>query len=88
MSVVSGRVTFGRVAAIQVRNVPREVHDLLRTRAAAAHLSLNAYLLDVLTRAASGPSTREWLDSLSGREPVTGVDVTATLDRVRRGLRG
>ncbi|MGH3557998.1 MAG: FitA-like ribbon-helix-helix domain-containing protein, partial [Mycobacterium sp.] len=35
---------------IQIRNVPDEVHRTLRTRAAAAGVSLSDYLLDELVR--------------------------------------
>jgi hypothetical protein len=73
------------VPAIQIRDVPRDVHERLRRRAEAQHVSLSAYVLHLLQRDAGRPSTGEWLASLVRREPVRGVNVTAVLDEVRRG---
>jgi len=53
--------------------------------AEAEHVSLSAYVLRVLERDAGRPSTAEWLATLDRREPVRGVDITATLDEVRHG---
>ncbi|MHB1539580.1 MAG: FitA-like ribbon-helix-helix domain-containing protein [Solirubrobacteraceae bacterium] len=44
---------------IQVRNVPDEVHRTLKTRAAAAGMSLSDYIKRDLVLAASGPSMEE-----------------------------
>ena len=73
------------VPAIQVRDVPRDLHERLRRRAEAEHVSLSAYVLRLLERDAGRPSTGEWLASLDRREPVRGVNVTAVLDEVRQG---
>jgi antitoxin FitA len=73
------------VPAIQVRDVPVELHDRLRERAAAERMSLSMYVLRVLERSAAQPSTGEWLASLAEREPVRNVDVTSALDVARRG---
>jgi HicB family len=73
------------VPAIQVRDVPRDLHERLRCRAEAEHVSLSAYVLRLLERDAGRPSTDEWLASLDRREPVRGVNVTAVLDEVRQG---
>jgi plasmid stability protein len=40
---------------IQVRDVPEEIHGTLRARAAAADMSLSAYVLRELTRAERPP---------------------------------
>jgi hypothetical protein len=73
------------VPAIQVRDVPHDLHERLRRRADAEHVSLSAYVLRVLERDAGRPSVGEWLAVLGQREPVRGVNVTAALDEVRRG---
>jgi hypothetical protein len=73
------------VSAIQVRRVPTDLHERLRRKAEAAHVSLNAYVLQVLEREAGQPSTEEWLASLADREPVPDVDATALLDQARQG---
>jgi hypothetical protein len=77
-------LAFFLVPAIQVRHVPHHVHERLRRRAEAEHVSLSAYVLRVLERDAQRPSTGEWLASLGEREPVRDVNVTAALDDGRR----
>lgn len=75
---------FRTVPAIQVRDVPSELHERLRRRAEAEHVSLSTYVLRLLEQDAGRPSTREWMRSLAGREPVRDVDVTAVLGEERR----
>ena len=83
------------MAAIQVRDVPTDLHRRLRERAAADRVTLSTYVLRVLERDAAKPPTREWFDMLAEREPVRGVDVTGALEgsrsdrdvRARRVLR-
>jgi len=77
-------LAFPTVPAIQVRDVPNDLHDRLRRRAEADHVSLSAYVLRLLERDAGRPSTGEWLRSLVDREPVRDVDVTAMLHEERR----
>ncbi len=50
------------MATIQVKNVPEETHRILRVRAAAAHRSLQEYLLALLIKEASTPPLDEVLD--------------------------
>jgi antitoxin FitA len=71
------------MAAIQVRDVPPDLHRRLRERAAADRLSLSDYVLKVLERDAGALSTREWLAMLADREPVRDVDVAGALDGSR-----
>lgn len=71
------------MSAIQVRDVPPDLHRRLRERAAADRLSLSDYILKLLERDAGRPSTREWLASLADREPVREVDVAGALDGSR-----
>lgn len=58
------------MGAIQVKNVPDDLHRALRARAAAEGLDLQDYVLDVLRRDLVVPSQRQWLDDLR-RQPVT-----------------
>ena len=58
---------------IQVRDVPDEVHRTLRARAAAAGLSLSAYLLAELTRGAERPPVAEVLARAGARHGGTAV---------------
>jgi hypothetical protein len=74
------------VPAIQVRDVPPDLHDRLRRRAAEERVTLSTYVLRLLEREAGRQSTRDWLDGLADREPVRGADVTGALDE-SRGVR-
>ncbi|MEZ5117516.1 MAG: hypothetical protein R2737_14745 [Candidatus Nanopelagicales bacterium] len=53
--------------SIQVKDVPEETHRVLRQRAAAAHQSLQEYLLAHLIAEASRPTLDEVLDRAGGR---------------------
>jgi plasmid stability protein len=59
---------------IQIRDVPDEVHRTLRSRAAAAGLSLSAYLLDELIRVAERPPVADVLARAGGRHGGAGTD--------------
>jgi antitoxin FitA len=61
------------MSAIQIKNVPEDLHDRLRERARGEGRSLSKYILATLERDLAVPSTREWLDSLS-RDPATNVE--------------
>ncbi len=67
------------MAAIQVKDVPADLHRRLRERAAADRVTLSTYVLRVLEKDAGRPSTREWLATLAEREPVRQVDVAGAL---------
>ena len=71
------------MAAIQVRDVPPDLHRRLRERAAADRVTLSTYVLRLLERDASRPSTREWFATLAEREPVREVDVAGALEGAR-----
>lgn len=53
--------------SIQIKDVPPEVHRVLRTRAAAAGQSLQEYLLAQLGEAALTPTLDEVLDAADQR---------------------
>jgi len=55
---------------IQVRNVPDDLHRILRVRAAQAGLSLSDYLLQQLRRIADRPTREELIERISRRTPV------------------
>jgi antitoxin FitA len=55
------------VASIQIKNVPAEVHQVLRKRAATAGQSLQEYLLAELRRQAGEETLDEVLDRAGGR---------------------
>lgn len=62
--------------AVQIRNVPEELHRKLKARAAHAGRSLSEYLLAELRAIADRPNLPEMLERLHRRRPVT-LDVSA-----------
>jgi antitoxin FitA len=68
---------------IQIRNVPDDVHRVLRTRAAAAGLSLSDYALQELERVAGYPPVAEVLARARAR--AGGANAEAVVTAVRSG---
>ncbi len=69
--------------AIQIRDVPDEVHSTLRSRAAAAGMSLSEYLLREVTEMAARPSVADVLRRAQRRSG--GAAVTDIVAAVRDG---
>ena len=59
---------------VQIRDVPDDVHRELRARAAAAGLSLSAYLLAELTRVAERPPVADVLARAAARHGGARID--------------
>jgi len=72
--------------AIQVRDVPDGVHAVLRTRAAAAGMSLSDYLRVEITRIAGQPTLAEVIARASARSG--GASREAIVAAVRAGRDG
>ena len=68
---------------IQIRNVPDDIHRILRTRAAAAGLSLSDYALQELERVAGYPPVAEVL--ARARSRAGGASSDAIVTAVRSG---
>jgi antitoxin FitA len=60
--------------SVQIRDVPDDVHRTLRARAAAAGLSLSAYLLAELTRVAERPPVADVLARAAARHGGARID--------------
>jgi plasmid stability protein len=60
--------------SVQIRDVPDDVHRTLRARAAAAGLSLSAYLLAELTRVAERPPVADVLARAAARHGGASID--------------
>jgi hypothetical protein len=75
------------MGAIQVKDVPEELHEALRRRAGQEGMTLADYVLDLIRRDLGLPSRREWLERLATREPVEGGDVAEDI-RAARAERG
>jgi hypothetical protein len=74
------------MSAIQVKDVPVDLHERLRARARSEGRSLSDYVLYVLERDLAMPTMREWLDGLKRDEPVTGIssdDIVAAIHEGR-----
>jgi plasmid stability protein len=74
------------MTALQVKNVPDELHAKLRARAARQGRSVSSYVLAVLKDDLERPGWEEWLTSLDAREPVRGLageDIVEALDEAR-----
>jgi len=74
--------------SVQIKDVPEETHAVLRQRAAAAHQSLQEYLLSRLIADASRPTLDEVLDRASGRSggsvPLKAATQALKSERARR----
>lgn len=68
---------------IQVRNVPDDVHRALRTRAAAAGVSLSDFALAELERVAGRPPVSDLLASARARSG--GAPSDAIVEAIRAG---
>jgi antitoxin FitA len=70
--------------AIQVRNVPADVHRTLCVRAAQAGMSLSEYILREITRIARRPTLSQVLERVAQREPVDpGLDAVSEIRELR-----
>lgn len=73
---------------LQIRSVPEAVHATLRSRAAAAGMSLSSYLLEELTEMAERPTVAEVLrraGERSGGADLDEIVVAVRADRDRAG---
>jgi plasmid stability protein len=70
------------MSSVQIKNVPAQTHAVLRQRAAAAHQSLQEYLLGRLIDEASKPTLDEILDRAGSRSggSVSFDDAVVALD--------
>jgi plasmid stability protein len=70
------------MSTLQVRDVPADVHRILKARAAASGRSLSEYALDILTRESRQPTFDELMDRVRLRGAVDIGD--AAVDAIRR----
>jgi plasmid stability protein len=71
------------MGALQVKNIPPDLHDAIRRRAAEQGLTVSGYVLELVRRDLAGPSQREWFAELAGRESVERADILGALDAGR-----
>lgn len=73
------------MSAIQVKDVPSELHERLRERARSEGRSMSDYVLRMLERDLALPTKREWLDRLKSRESVTGITSEEIVASIHEG---
>jgi plasmid stability protein len=73
--------------SIQLRNVPDELHRVLKARAALAGLSLSEYLIQEVQQLAQRPTKDEMRERLNRRSPVALEPPSADLVREERDRR-
>lgn len=78
------QVASSSVKTIQIRNVPDPVHAELRSRAAAAGVSLSDYALGELERVAERPPVSDVLRRARSRAGSASVDAIVTVVRAGR----
>jgi antitoxin FitA len=69
---------------VQIRDVPDDIHRALRARAAAAGVSLSAYLLAELTRVAERPPVADVLARAAARHGGARIDEIVAAVRAGR----
>jgi len=69
---------------IQIRNVPDEVHEELRVRAARRRVSLSDYLLRLAENDVARPTADEWLERVKSRVPIRSSMSSARMIREDR----
>jgi len=73
--------------AIQIRNVPEDLHRRLKARAAMEGMSLSDWLLAELRKVAAHPSRKEVLERLAARRRDSLVPSAADILREERESR-
>ena len=63
--------------SVTVRNVPKDVRNGLAAKAARRGQSLQAYLLDTLTKAANQADQDELIERIRQRKKLAGTDLRA-----------
>ena len=75
------------VSAIQVKNVPADLHDELRRRAAAEGKTVGEFILEALRRDLRRQSLRTWLDGVHAERPGPALSRDQVLQTVRESRR-
>jgi hypothetical protein len=76
--------TIGRMALVQVRDVPETTLNALKAQAAERGLTLTAYLRGELEKLAGRPTNAEAVERLARRNRRGGPTVADTVAEIRR----
>ena len=69
---------------IQIRDVPDQVHGILKARAARESMSLSDFIKRELKRTAEKPAMQEWLERTRQAKPIRGKRSAAQIVRELR----
>jgi plasmid stability protein len=72
---------------IQIRDVPEEVHSVLKARAAREGTSLSDFIKRELGRSVERPTMREWLELTQRTKPISAKPNAAQIIRELRDSR-
>ncbi|MCC6590453.1 MAG: hypothetical protein IT168_27420 [Bryobacterales bacterium] len=72
---------------IQIRDVPDQVHSILKARAAKQGISLSEYLKKELGKITAQPTMEEWLELTRHSKPIPSKRSAAEIIRELRGDR-
>ena len=72
---------------IRIRDVPDQLHETLKARAAREGMTLSDFIKKELERIAARPTLREWLDRTEQSRPIPGKRTAAQLIRELRDTR-
>jgi plasmid stability protein len=72
---------------IQVRNVPDQLHGVLKARAARQGMSLSDFIKKELERMAERPTMTEWLEMIGRMKPIPSKRSAAQIIREMRDAR-
>ena len=67
---------------VQVKNLEPGVHDQLRSRAAAAGLTISDYVLELIQRDLRKPGRQQWLSAIAAQRhhEFSRSDITSAID--------
>lgn len=73
-----------QMAALQVRNVPDDVHQLLRERAEKEGRTISEIVLSMLEREVRRPRMHDWLD-LVAKTPSVDISTDEIVEMIHEG---
>ncbi len=72
---------------IQLRDVPDQIHSVLKARAASAGMTLSDFIKKELERTAARPTMREWPERSAQAKPIPSKRTAAEVLRKLRDAR-
>lgn len=69
--------------SLYIRDMPEELRDRIKQRAAANRQSINSFLLDLIEREMQLPTVDEWLDGLDDLPTIPNVTAEEIVGVIR-----